>query len=240
MRTLAILPIKSFGAAKQRLSSMLGTGSRQALAQAMFLDVLASLRRVEGIDAVAVVTADGDAETAARRGGVHLLRDPEEAGQSAAVRIGIRHGIDYGFDRVLLVPGDTPLIEAREVAAMLSRAEEDQVEAVIVPDRHGTGTNALLLAPPLAINPSFGTDSLERHRRAAIEAGVTHRVEEAGSLMLDVDRPEDLVDLAAILDERRGQACMTRGALRQLDRLSGVRDRVARPLLATGPAGMGH
>ena len=36
MRTLAILPIKSFGAAKQRLSGLLGGGSREALAQAPF------------------------------------------------------------------------------------------------------------------------------------------------------------------------------------------------------------
>ncbi len=33
----------------------------------------------------------------------------------------------------------------------------------IVPDRHGTGTNALLLAPPQAIAPAFGPGSCERH-----------------------------------------------------------------------------
>ena len=229
MRTLAILPIKSFGAAKQRLSGLLGNGSRQALAQAMFLDVLASLRRVQGIDAVAVITADADAETAARRGGVDVLGDPEESGQSTAVRIGIRHGLALGFERVLLVPGDTPLIEAWEIAAMLKRAEEEEIEAVIVPDRHGSGTNALLLTPPQAMDPSFGTDSLERHRQAALEAGLSHRIEAVASLMLDVDRPEDLAELSVTLDERRGQACMTRGALRQLDRCSGVRGRLQRP-----------
>ena len=47
MRTIAILPIKSFGAAKQRLAGLLGSGARQALVQAMFQDVLASLRHVE-------------------------------------------------------------------------------------------------------------------------------------------------------------------------------------------------
>ena len=62
MRTLAILPVKSFGAAKQRLAPALGAGSRQALAQAMFLDVLATLRRVRGLEGVAVVTADEPAE----------------------------------------------------------------------------------------------------------------------------------------------------------------------------------
>lgn len=226
MRTLAVLPIKSFGAAKQRLSSLLGTGSRQALAQAMFLDVLASLRRVSGIDAVAVVTADPDAESAARRGGVHLLFDPDEAGQSAAAAIGIRHGLDLGFERVLLVPGDTPLIESGEIDMMLRRAEEEGTAAVIVPDRHGTGTNALLLSPPEAMVPSFGPDSLERHREAAACTGIDHRVEAVASLMLDVDTPDDLRQLSATLDARRGQACMTRGALRQLDR-SRVRPRMA-------------
>jgi len=226
MRTLAILPIKSFGAAKQRLSGLLGSGSRQALAQAMFLDVLASLRRVPGIDAVAVVTADSDAETAARRVGVHLLSDPEQAGQSAAAGIGIRHALALGFDRVLLVPVDTPLIEAGEIAAMLERAEQDGTAAVIVPDRHGSGTNALLLTPPQAMVPSFGEDSLERHRAMALEAGLTHRVEAISSLLLDVDTPDDLAELSETLEGRRGQACMTRGALRQLDR-SNVRRSVA-------------
>ena len=48
--------MKSFGAAKQRLAGSLGAGSRQALAQAMFIDVLITLRRVPGLDGVAVVT----------------------------------------------------------------------------------------------------------------------------------------------------------------------------------------
>ena len=55
MRTAAILPVKSFGDAKQRLGSLLGSGSRQALAQAMFQDVLGSLRKVEGIEQIVIV-----------------------------------------------------------------------------------------------------------------------------------------------------------------------------------------
>lgn len=218
MRTLAILPIKSFGASKTRLAELLGRGSRQALAQAMFLDVLAALRRVPGVDAVAVVTTDPDAESAARNEGVHLLFDPDQSGQSAAVAIGIRHGVDLGFERVLQVPGDTPLIEPGEIASMLERAKEDGVDVVICPDRHDAGTNALLLCPPTAMAPSFGEGSLERHRAAAAAAGLRHRVEAVPSLLLDVDTPDDLALLSGALEERRGQACMTRGAIRQLNR----------------------
>ena len=84
MRTLAILPVKRFDAAKQRLAAVLGTGSRQALAQAMFLDVLASLRHVDAIDDVLVVTSDPVAEAAAGSHRIAVLRDTG-AGQSLSL-----------------------------------------------------------------------------------------------------------------------------------------------------------
>lgn len=214
MSTIAILPVKSFGAAKQRLAPDLGAGSRQALAQAMFSDVLASLRRVGGLDSVAVVTADRVAESAALGGRVRVLADTEQSGHTAAARIGIRHALASGFDRVLLVPGDTPLLDPEEVAGLLARSGS----VSIVPDRHGTGTNALVLSPPDAIVPSFGPGSRQRHVEAAEAAGVPHAVEQVPTLMLDVDTGDDLALLAATLRERRGQAPSTRGALRQLER----------------------
>jgi len=231
MRTTAILPIKSFGAAKQRLSGTLAGGSREALAQAMFSDVLAALRHVPGLDAIVVVTANRLAEDVARGEGVRLLRDAREAGQSAAAEQGIRHALDLGTDRVLLVPGDTPLLEPAEVATMLERAQADGTAVTIVTDRHGEGTNALLLHPATAIAPSFGPGSLERHRTAAREAGVSHRVEAIFSLMLDVDTPDDLAHLAEALVDRRGQAPMTRGALSQLERMRAA----PAPARAPGP-----
>src|SRR5207248_4963581 len=48
LRTLAIVPVKTFAAAKQRLADALARGSRASLAQAMFSDVLAALTRTNG------------------------------------------------------------------------------------------------------------------------------------------------------------------------------------------------
>jgi 2-phospho-L-lactate/phosphoenolpyruvate guanylyltransferase len=221
VQTLAILPVKSFGQAKQRLAAALGTGARQALARAMFADVLASLRHVRGIDEIAVVTGDRLAESTARGEHVLLLRDDEQAGQSAAAMIGVRHALAAGFDRALLVPGDTPMLDAAEVDGMLARAAERRLAAVIVPDRHHTGTNALLLAPPDAIEPSFGAGSLARHVAAVRAPGHAYEVEALPSLGHDVDTPEDLAELVRLLDAQRGKAQVTRGALRQLDRSRG-------------------
>jgi 2-phospho-L-lactate guanylyltransferase len=214
MRTLAILPVKSFGAAKQRLAPALGSGSRQALAEAMFADVLSSLRRVEGLDSVAVVTADPVAGAAARGDSVLVLADTARAGQSAAASIGISYALAEGFERVLLVPGDTPLLDPGEVAELLAAPHS----VSIVPDRHGTGTNALVLAPPDAVSPSFGPGSLERHVAAAAAAGVPRAVVAVPTLALDVDTGADLSALMAALAESGGQAPATRGALRRLER----------------------
>jgi 2-phospho-L-lactate/phosphoenolpyruvate guanylyltransferase len=218
MRTTAILPIKRLDAAKQRLSGELGGGSRRALALAMFSDVLGALRRVRRLDAIVVVTRDRVAESATYAERVEVLREDEEKGQSSAALAGIRDALASGFERVLLVPGDTPLVDPIELDALLERAETEELDAVIVPDRHGTGTNALLLSPPDAIEPSFGPGSLDRHVAAARAAALAHAVDPVPSLGLDVDTGDDLAELASSLEERRGNAPITRGALRQLDR----------------------
>src|SRR5215467_13938639 len=190
MRTAAILPIKSFGAAKQRLSPMLGTGSRQALAQAMFSDVLGSLRKVDRLESITVVSADPAVDAAARGSGVTVVVDPAESSQSDATLVGIRHALASGYERVLLVPADTPLLDPMELDELLARSEADGMQVVIVPDRHGSGTNALVITPPDAFRPSFGPDSLNRHVTLAQEAGLLHSVEEVPTLSHDVDTTE--------------------------------------------------
>jgi 2-phospho-L-lactate/phosphoenolpyruvate guanylyltransferase len=222
VRTAAILPVKSFGAAKQRLGSLLGAGSRHALAQAMFQDVLASLRKVESIERIVIVASEPSVEFAADDQ-IVLLEDEVQEGQTAAALAGIRWAVASGFERVLLVPGDTPLLSTDEVEALLTGATE---AVVIVPDRHGTGTNALLLRPPTAIEPSFGPDSLKRHVAAAEAAGVTHRVDRVPSLIFDVDTSDDLAVVAEAIESSRAIAPRTRGALRQLDR-AGARLKVS-------------
>ncbi len=216
MSTLAILPIKSFSEAKQRLAEELTPGPRRALAEAMFSDVLIALRRAASIDAILVVSGDHGAQRIAGGHGATVLED-ETIGHSEAALLGIAQALESNADRVLLVPGDCPLLDPGDVDELIARPAP-QRSAVIVPDRHGSGTNALLLTPPDALTPSFGPDSRARHVANALAQGSTPEVVEVPSLALDVDTPEDLAALRIALAASHGGAAHTRGMLNQLTR----------------------
>ena len=215
MRAVAVLPVKRFADAKQRLSTGLAPGTRRALAEAMLTDVLVALRRTEGLDEVVVVTAEPVAEALALGYGARVVSDTREAGQSPAAQLGL--DAVEGADVVLLVPGDCPALDPTQLTALL-QSVEPAPSVVLVPDRHGTGTNGLLLHPPSAIEPSFGPGSRDRHTALAEEAGASLRVEEMPSLVLDVDTPDDLAAMRDALERSRGGAAHTRGLLRRLAR----------------------
>jgi 2-phospho-L-lactate guanylyltransferase len=190
MRTAAVLPIKSFPRAKSRTA--LDDPARAALAEAMCLDVLAALAAVDGLAEILVVTREPRAADAARSVGALVVEDPDEAGHSEAALRGARAAAERGAERVLLVPGDCPALDAAELADLLASPEPG---VTIVPDRHGSGTNALLIAPPDAMAPSFGPGSCARHAALARAAGVPVRIANVASLAFDVDTAEDLAAL---------------------------------------------
>jgi 2-phospho-L-lactate/phosphoenolpyruvate guanylyltransferase len=201
MRTLAILPVKSFSRAKQRLRDDLDPDLREALAGAMFGDVLDSLDAAQTVAGVLVVTAGETTGEIAREHGAQVLKDRDQ-GHNVAAALGIRAALDAGYERALLVPGDCPALDPEELDGLLVRPVAPP-SLLIVPDRHGTGTNALLLTPPDALAPSFGPGSCRRHTELALAAGVNAEVVEVPSLALDVDTPEDLAALAATSDRAR-------------------------------------
>jgi 2-phospho-L-lactate/phosphoenolpyruvate guanylyltransferase len=214
MRTAAVLPVKTFGRAKQRLGEAIGRPERAELAAGMVADVLGALAAVHELDDVIVVTAEPRAADAAREAGAHVVDDPVEAGQSDAAARGVAAAVLRGAERTLLVPGDCPALDPREVGRLLS--DYDGAGVVIVPDRHGSGTNALRLTPPELIAPSFGPGSFARHAARGAAAGALVRVAQMPSLGLDVDTPDDLAALRAALQRHPDAAPLTRAVLERL------------------------
>src|SRR5579884_1726672 len=208
MRTAAILPVKSFTQAKQRLRHELAAHDRRALVEAMFADALVALGRVQSLQRIVVVSGDRTAQRIAGGYGATVVEDDERGHNTAALR-GIETLLEDGIECALLSADDLNTL-------LTHPAGEHSV--LIVPDRHGTGTNALLLTPPDVLRPSFGPDSRRRHLAEASEAGVAAEVVELDSLGLDVDTPEDMEALRRQLASVHGGAAHTRGMLNQLMR----------------------
>jgi 2-phospho-L-lactate guanylyltransferase len=155
----------------------------------MAADVLRALSQVRSLAEVLVVTREPRVKAD------HIVDDPHERGHSEAALLGIEAALARGARRVLLVPGDCPLLDPTEVEALLDFAGDGGNSVTIVPDRHGTGTNALILEPPDVMAPSFGPGSCARHAALAEAAGATVRIRHVPSLAFDVDTPEDLAAL---------------------------------------------
>ena len=183
MRTAAILPVKRFTVAKQRLGPGVQASVRRQLARAMVQDVLDALAQTPALERTVVVTDEPAIAAAARAQGAVAIADAARAGQSAAVALGIERALAEGFQRALCIPGDCPALDPADLRDLLS-APARRREVVIVPDRHGTGTNGLLLTPPDVIAPAFGPGSCARHRSLAIGAGASCRLERPPSLLL--------------------------------------------------------
>jgi 2-phospho-L-lactate/phosphoenolpyruvate guanylyltransferase len=211
LKAIAVLPVKRFNAAKQRLAAGLDGEQRRNLMEAMVGDVLEAIGEARTIERTIVVSGDPIAQELAAEAGAEVVPDPEDGGHVEAVLAGIARAEAEGATCVVLLPGDCPLLEPRELDRLLTGLPERYV--AIVPDRHGAGTNALALSPPDAIVPAFGEGSCARHVALAREAGVAFGVEELASLGLDLDTPADVIALTRKLAARSGRARRTAKAL---------------------------
>lgn len=211
MKATAILPVKHFEAAKQRLAAGFDDERREALVAAMLEDTLEAIGGARSVERTILVSGDPRAQELAAAAGAEVLPDPSDEGHVVAAEAGIARAEADGAACVVLLPGDCPLLDPRELDRLLTGIPPEYV--AIVPDRHGSGTNALALTPPGAIRPAFGPGSRDRHVAAAREAGLPFGVEELGSLALDLDTPADAVALTRALAEGPKRARRTARAL---------------------------
>lgn len=213
MTTAVILPVKSFASAKQRLGDAFGAVERAVLAEAMVGDVVDELGHWS-LGPVVVVSGEQRALSLAAAAGALTVVDDREQGQSAAALLGLARARELGCERALLLPGDCPLVDASELHDLAARAES--IDVVIVPDRHGTGTNALVLDPAGRFEPQFGPGSCARHIEQALSLGLAHDVADVPSLALDIDTREDASALEGALGRFPERAPRTREALGRL------------------------
>jgi 2-phospho-L-lactate guanylyltransferase len=208
----AVLPVKDPRNAKQRLNGLLAPAGREALARAMFEDVLAKLCAARGIDRIAVATSDARAAQCARQAGALVFEEREQRGHSESADAAARRAMELGARSVLLVPIDVPLATTAEFETLAAAARPG---VVVVPSADGAGTNALVRTPPDVIPSRFGPGSFRKHCDEARLRGAGLAVMRPPGLVFDIDTPEDAAELL-----RRAPECR---AARILGELCGSR-----------------
>jgi len=194
MRVTALIPVKGFRNAKQRLSPLLGASDRELLAEAMVRDLLRAVRNARGLAAAFVVTSDECVAEIAAEYGAAVIREAAEAGETGAVEIARSELQRAGHEAVLILPGDMPRVRASDIEQVLAQVPIGAAApfALLVPSYDRLGTNALLLAPPGVIELRFGYNSFSYHLGQVSARGLPLRFFENEAIALDIDEPKDL------------------------------------------------
>lgn len=206
VRIAAIIPVGTIEGAKSRLGGTLDAEERQDLVEGLLARTIRAALEAMAAGAlgdVVVVSPDSEVRGLAAAAGSRTLRQ-RSSGLNAGLVQARADVVAGGADAIVVLPIDLPFIEAAEVERLAAALAATPAPAVVlVTDRHGTGTNALGLAPPEVIDFAFGPGSRAAHRGAALAAAAWY-TEVDGPLAFDVDTPDDLVFLESIAPERLG------------------------------------
>lgn len=188
----AIVPVRALEGAKSRLGEVLDAEERHDLAVALLEGTVRAAVATRSLTGVLVVSPDPAALAIAEEAGARPLRQTT-SGLNAALGEARAEALRLGATEIVVLPTDLPRIGPDVLDDLVAEARRTAGSLVLlVPDRHGRGTNALFLRPPGIIEFAFGGDSRLAHAALAGAAGVPYR-ELEGPLSMDLDTPEDLV-----------------------------------------------
>jgi 2-phospho-L-lactate/phosphoenolpyruvate guanylyltransferase len=199
---VAIIPIGALDGAKSRLGAVLDAEERLELTIGLARRTIAAAVAARRIDEVLVITPDDAVRALSMELGARPILQ-RDSGLNHGVIAARDEATAAGANAILILPIDLPDVTPEAIDAIAGQLQDgDERLVAIVPDRHGRGTNALLIAPPEAIDVCFGGDSAIAHERAARAAGA-RLVVLGGPLALDLDTPEDLLLAEASLRAHR-------------------------------------
>ncbi|BBY43336.1 2-phospho-L-lactate guanylyltransferase [Mycolicibacterium celeriflavum] len=184
-----VIAVKRLAAAKTRLAPVFPAPIREKVVLAMLIDTITAASAVPAVHAITVVTPDDTAAEAAGRLGAGVLIDPTPKGHPDPLNNAIAAAeaeVRRKTSNVVVLQGDLPALQPHELAGAVAAAREHRRS--FVGDRHGTGTSALF-SFSVALNPQFGTDSSQRHRRS----GAIELTGAWPGLRCDIDTPDDLL-----------------------------------------------
>jgi 2-phospho-L-lactate guanylyltransferase len=188
----AVIPVGALDGAKSRLGAVLDAEERHDLALRLAETTIRSALATPGIAETLVVTPDDTVRALALAAGARPILQ-RSRGLNAGLREARAEALAAGATAMLILPIDLPRVSPAALGELVDEVRDATGPLVaLVPDRHGRGTNALLLAPPDVIDVCFGGDSHAAHAAAAADVGARF-IDLGGPLTYDLDTPDDLL-----------------------------------------------
>lgn len=207
----ALIPVKGFAQAKQRLSPSHGALERAVLAEAMLRDVLGQMTLARGLEATFVVTADAKVSEIASSMAAQVIQEEQERGETDAVVFALAKLQQRRIRAVLIMPADIPAVRSSDIEIVLQQMAGHNAPSpfvLLIPSHDRMGTNALLLTPPDVIQLRFGYDSFSYHLSAAVAQDLPVRILQNERIGLDIDQPEDLKRFLEFFTRVRGSCSL--------------------------------
>ncbi len=192
MHYRALIPVKALSQVKSRLASHLTLHQRENLVLDMLQHVLRTLHDSNVMEHISVVSPDERVLANAQDWGAHALHE-ELPGHNAALHIAALQEQATGTEALLTIAADLPMLHVEDIHTLVELSH--QYAAVLAASREGTGTNAILVHPPLALPYLFGPNSLQRYTLAARQQHLSSTIHHSIGLSLDIDTIDDLDDL---------------------------------------------
>lgn len=212
-RLHVVVPVRALSGGKGRLRGVLDDERRTALVTGLLRHTMAVLTAWPEGAVVHVVSPDPAVMPVARDAGARPLLQ-QDHGLNEGILAARAVAMGAGATALLVLPVDLPLLDASALEGLIEAADAavaagaGRAVVVIAPADARTGTNAMLVSPPDAIEPGFGPGSLERHLRAAAAIEASTQLVVEPSLGFDLDTPDDL----ALLDPVRLAELLALGA----------------------------
>ena len=200
MKYNALIPVKSLITAKSRLSSSFTQHQRERLVLDMLHHVLSVLLDSAIFEKVSVVSSDTYVLEKAYLWGAQAVVE-EFHGHNQALHAAALRELSQGVTTLLTISADLPLLTTREILCFYEQSLQHEV--VLAPSRDGTGTNAIMVRPPLAVPYVFGPGSLQNYVDAARQKKLSYAKFRRIGLALDIDTIDDLDEVEILNNTRK-------------------------------------
>jgi 2-phospho-L-lactate guanylyltransferase len=185
----ALIPVKSLDKAKSRLAPYLTHTQRVTLILDMLRHVVCVLRKSAMLGDINIVCADQRVLAQVQSWGVTALVE-ERAGHNPALTAAATQLRATGTDALLTISADLPLLQPQHIQEMIEQSKTHHI--VLAVSQDGTGTNGILVRPPLAVPYVFGINSFQRYQQEAQQCGLSTTTYISPGTLRDIDTIDDI------------------------------------------------